>query len=91
MRWEKTDHRDGSVSFKLIPETSVEVGKMALAFGSHKPGSVHKSRGHARIEIPILTRDGQDWSDNEYSIGSPELKDGPFTRRIALGYAEEDR
>lgn len=88
MRWRQTDHRDGSKSFHLIPETPDEMAGLNLAFSTWPGGVKHDvETTEARIDVPVLSKDGQSWPD-DMGVGDPKIRNGVFTRRLHLGHKE---
>lgn len=84
MRFERTDHRDGSTSIRLYPENAEEMRKMGAAFGTHRPGSVTRSKGRALIEVPILSKEGNRWDNEDFNIGPKGLEEELFIWRIII-------
>jgi hypothetical protein len=90
MKYRPTYHRNGEISFRLIPETPEERTKLYQTF-ARPPGGLQIEDNHrCRIDTPILTKDGLEWPD-DHGVGDVRHRDGLFTRRVHLGYEEDGR
>lgn len=84
MKWRQIDHRDGSKSIHLIPESVEERAHLNQALSTWPGGCLHDVEGTAsRIDYPTLSKDGQQWPDDA------EVKEKLFTRRIYLGHCAQ--
>lgn len=88
MKWERTNHRDGSVSIKFIPEEG-EQKAFSDIFG-RAPGGLPRETGIAYAYRGALTKDGIDW-DNGFKLGDERLMNpmGWPNTRLVIGYPQD--
>jgi len=83
-----TYHNDGSVSIRLMPQSDEERQKLATAF-SRPPGGCKIEDAQARVDVPVITADGIEWTHDDLGVGDTRMRDTVNTRRIAIGYTDE--